>query len=104
MRADHGRRVYAVFDKELDASTVRAEDFSLTDEDGVEFIPFAAVLTEDALRVRLDFSDFNGARGPCRLCYVPGTLVSLAGETVPETAYVFHPVRLSGAAGEAECA
>lgn len=104
MRADHGRRVYAVFDKELDASTVRAEDFSMTDEDGTVFVPFAAVLTEDALRVRLDFSDFNRARGECRLCYVPGTLVSLAGETVPETAYVFHPVRLSGAAGEAECA
>lgn len=103
MRADHGRRVYAVFDKELDASTVRAADFSMTDEGGTVFLPFAAVLSEDALRVRLDFSDFNGAQGQCRLCYVPGTLLSLAGETVPETAYAFIPTGLY-TAGEEECA
>ena len=96
MRSDHGRRVYAVFDRELDGTSVRAEDFSMTDENGAVFVPFAAVLSEDVFRIRLDFADFNRARGECCLRYVPGTLRSLAGEAVPEDSFVFLPTGLSG--------
>ena len=99
MRADYGRRLYVVFDRELDPGSVRAQDFFLTDADGTVFVPFTAATAQNGFAVRLDFSDFNGAYGTCAVRYVPGQLRSVAGEDAEEDIFAFLPVFLSGNGG-----
>lgn len=96
MIPDSGRRAYFRFDTELDADTLRAEDFSLLDDLENRFLPYRAELCDDFCTVRLTFADFNPAHGICRACYTPGTLHSYFGERVLQTEREFLPVGLHG--------
>ena len=91
---NYGQRAVFVFDRELDASTLRASDFAIVDDRGVRFVPLSASLDSDFMTVRLTFYDFNAAHGVCRAVYTPGTLKTMAGYTAEYTEYSFTPVGL----------
>lgn len=94
MRRDFGKKATFVFDRELDASTLRASDFAIVDDRGVRFVPLSVSLDSDFMTVRLTFYDFNAAHGVCRAVYTPGTLKTMAGYTAVYTEYSFTPVGL----------
>lgn len=92
-----GNAIILVSSVHLDAASVASNSvqFVLTDSNGKNFVASGAELSaEDALTIRLTFTDFNNAAGECTLSYTPGTLFTMAGTVADQIAATFTPENL----------
>lgn len=93
---DWGKKCVFVFDKHLVAADVAAQNgtFSITDTRNGIFTASGAELQSDGKTVILTFPNFNNADGECYATYTPGTVKSMAGDTLTGTTYSFTPEHL----------
>ena len=92
-----GNEIVLVSSVHLDAASVASNSvqFVLTDSNGKNFVASGAELSaEDALTIRLTFTDFNNAAGECTLSYTPGTLFTMAGTVADQIVATFTPENL----------
>lgn len=91
-----GQRAVIRFDRHLVAAEVAAQPsaFRIVDSLGGVYIASAAQLQADGMTVRLDFPNFNGATGVCSAQYVPGSVHTMAGVALTQTAFSFTPQNL----------
>ena len=93
---DWGRVLRLRLDRILDPDEVAAQNaaFRITDALGAVFVPQSAAVIGDGFTVELVFMNFNGATGACTASYAPGSVHTMAGETVPALSVAFTPQNL----------
>lgn len=95
-QGDSGKRLVVVYDRHLVAEDVAAQysAFRIVDAHSRVFVARSAVLRGDGRTVDLTFLNFNAAYGTCSAVYVPGTVKTMAGETMTATSFDFNPTGL----------
>lgn len=90
---DWGKKVVFVFDKELEYNSVQSSigSFYFIDTEQDYYFPAFIEMDHTGRRAILTFVDFNNAKGQCTAHYVPGTVVTMLGETLVAQVYVFTP-------------
>lgn len=93
---DWGKQARFVFDIHLSSTEVSSNfgAFSIVDELGMTYPAASAVLGDDGKTVTLTFADINNAFGSCTAKYSPGSVHSMAGTVLDETAVSFTPENL----------
>lgn len=98
---DYGRRVVCKFDKELNPSQVAANEgsFTLVDSLGTEFYPIGVEMDATGRYMTLVYVSINNAVGDLTVSYTPGTIKTMAGETLGAFTQTFTPTGLIPVAG-----
>ena len=98
---DYGRRVVCKFDKELNPADVQANEgsFTLVDSLGSEFYPIGIEMDATGRFMTLVYVSINNAVGDLTVSYTPGTIKTMAGETLGAFSQTFTPVGLVPVAG-----
>lgn len=98
---DFGRRVVCCFDRELRPDLVQANEpnITLVDSDGVEFYPERVEMDATGRFLTLVYVSINNAVGDLTVSYAPGTIQTMAGETLGAFSATFTPVGLVPVAG-----
>lgn len=98
---DYGRRVVCKFDKELNPSQVAANEgsFTLVDSLGTEFYPIGVEMDATGRFLTLVYVSINNAVGDLTVSYAPGTIHTMAGETLGAFSATFTPTGLIPVAG-----
>lgn len=98
---DYGRRVVCKFDKELNPSQVvaSADNITLVDSVGTEFFPIAVEMDATGRFMTLVYVSINNAVGDLTVSYTPGTIQTMAGETLGAFSATFTPTGLVPVAG-----
>lgn len=98
---DHGRRVVCKFDRELNPWQVQNNEPSITlvDSLGTEFYPERVEMDATGRFLTLVYVSINNAVGDLTVSYTPGTIRTMAGETLGAFSATFTPVGLVPVAG-----
>lgn len=98
---DWGRRVVCKFDRELNPTQVQANESNITlvDSIGTEFYPEYIEMDATGRFLTLVYVSINNAVGDLTVSYTPGTIHTMAGETLGAFTATFTPQNLVPVSG-----